>query len=257
DWYLYVYGMASYTHRRVVAIAEGSEALPARLDKVENGLITPGAGLQVSRDLGNSFRLSLGLDYNQWVQEGTYPASVSIGEVELVNNPGTQIQEYNFESEIFSSLGSSAFSSTSAENPFNVGFETLSPSDQATFEIDARRRVSYLSIPLSLEYVYHAYPFTFAIGGGISINPVIGNVMEYSVPDSIPDLNFNDDGEFNKAYFAFHGGIAVEYSLSERISVRLNPVYRGWMTPIFDNEAIRTMPFGVALRAGLVYQFEK
>ncbi|HKK40413.1 MAG TPA: hypothetical protein VJ949_13415, partial [Cryomorphaceae bacterium] len=47
DWYLYVYGMASYTHRRVVAIAEGSEALPARLDKVENGLITPGAGLQV------------------------------------------------------------------------------------------------------------------------------------------------------------------------------------------------------------------
>jgi len=255
DWYLYIYGMASYTHRRVVAMAEGSEALPNRLDKVENGLITPGAGVQVSRELGESFRLSFGVEYNQWIQEGSYPANVSVSEVELVNNPATQVQEFNFDSQIFSSLGTSDFSSSSSENPFTTGFETLSPTDQVAFEIDARRNIEYLSIPLTLEYVFNAYPFTFTAGAGISINPVIGSTTTYFAPDSLPDLSFSDKEDFSGTYLSFHGGVAVEYGISEHMSLRINPVYRGWMNPIFENEAIRTLPFGVAIRAGLVYQF--
>ncbi len=42
DWFLFVYGMANYTHRRIVVQAEGSEAIPNQLDQAENGLITPG-----------------------------------------------------------------------------------------------------------------------------------------------------------------------------------------------------------------------
>jgi ABC-type cobalt transport system substrate-binding protein len=41
------------------------------------------------------------------------------------------------------------------------------------------------------------------------------------------------------------------------MSLRLNPSYRGWMTPIFENEEIRTLPFGVAIIGGVVYRLGK
>jgi opacity protein-like surface antigen len=257
DWYLFIYGMANYTHRRIVALSEGSEAIPNQLDKIENGLITPGAGLQLSREMGKSFRVSAGIEYNQWIQEGNYSTTVPFEQVELVVNTATQASEYTFEGNISGSLGNTSFASTSDENPFQTGFETLSPNSELTFNVQTRRRIDYLSIPINLEYVYNAYPFTFTVGAGVSINPIIGSSLEYSTADSLPEIYFRNEEEISGTYLAFQAGIGIEYGLSERMAIRLNPTYRGWMNPIFENEAIRTLPFGVAIRAGLVYQFGK
>ncbi|MCZ4409928.1 hypothetical protein O3Q51_13990 [Cryomorphaceae bacterium 1068] len=255
DWYLFAYGMANYTHRRVVAQAEGAEAIPNQLDKVENGLITPGAGLQLSRELGKKFRLSIGVEYNQWIQEGSYSAQVVFSDVEVMINTATGSEQFDFGGSVESSFGSTQYNSTSGENPFGIGFETLSPdADPVEFNIQARQQINYLSIPISLEYVYNLYPFTFTAGGGLSVNHILGSSMDYTLEDGSPDLEIAPMKKIEGTYLAFQAGVAVEYGISERMSLRLNPSYRGWMTPIFENEQIRTLPFGVAVRAGLIYR---
>ncbi len=258
DWYLFAYGMANYTHRRVVAQAEGAEAIPNQLDKVENGLITPGAGLQLSRELGKKFRLSIGMEYNQWIQEGSYSAQVVFSDVEVMINTATGSEQFDFGGSVESSFGSTQYNSTSGENPFGIGFETLSPdADPVEFNIQARQQINYLSIPISLEYVYNLYPFTFTAGGGLSVNHILGSSMDYTLEDGSPDLEIAPMKKIEGTYLAFQAGVAVEYGISERMALRLNPSYRGWMTPIFENEEIRTLPFGVAVRAGLIYRLSE
>lgn len=258
DWYLFAYGMANYTHRRVVAQAEGAEAIPNQLDKVENGLITPGAGLQLSRELGKKFRLSIGMEYNQWIQEGSYSAQVVFSDVEVLINTATGSEQFDFGGSVESSFGSTQYNSTSGENPFGIGFETLSPdADPVEFNIQARQQINYLSIPISLEYVYNLYPFTFTAGGGLSVNHILGSSMDYTLEDGSPDLEIAPMKKIEGTYLAFQAGVAVEYGISERMSLRLNPSYRGWMTPIFENEQIRTLPFGVAIKGGILYRLGK
>jgi hypothetical protein len=258
DWYLFLYGMANYTHRRVVAQAEGAEAIPNQLDKAENGLITPGAGLQVSRELGKHFRLSVGVEYNQWIQEGSYTETVFFEDVEFLINTATASEEFNFDGNIGSSFGNNSYNSSSSDNPFSTSDEQLSP-DAEPLEINIRTRqqINYLSIPISLEYVYNAYPFTFTAGGGLSINHIVGSSFEYELDDDGPNLEISPMDKVEGTYLAFQAGVAVEYGISERISLRLNPNYRGWMTPIFENEQFRTLPFGVAIRGGVVYRLRK
>ena len=258
DWFLFVYGMANYTHRRIVVQAEGSEAIPNQLDQAENGLITPGAGLQLSRELGKSFRLSVGVEYNQWIQEGNYTATVLFGDVEFLINTATASNEFNFEGNIESSFGNNFYNSSSSDNPFNTGFELLSPeTEPLEINIRTRQQINYLSIPISLEYVYNAYPFTFTAGGGLSINHIIGSSFEYELDDDAPDLAISPMDKVDGTYLAFQAGVAVEYGISERMSLRLNPSYRGWMNPVFENEQFKTLPFGVAIRAGVVYRIGK
>jgi hypothetical protein len=255
NWFVFVYGMANYTHRRIVAEMEGAEAIPNQLNQAENGLITPGAGLQLSRELGKSFRMGIGVEYNQWIQEGNYSTEVVFSDVEVMINTATGFEQFDFEGSVESSLGNTQYNSSSDENPFGIGFETLSPDvDPVEFNIRARQQINYLSIPISLEYVYNAYPFTFTAGGGLSVNHILGSSTEYTLEDGAPDLEIAPMKKIEGTYLAFQAGVAVEYGLSERMSIRLNPSYRGWMTPIFENEQIKTVPFGVAVRAGLIYR---
>ena len=258
DWYLFLYGMANYTHRRVVALAEGAEAIPNRLDKAENGLITPGAGLQVSRQLGKHFRLSIGAEYNQWIQEGSYDIEVPAEEVTIVTGTNTTTSEFSYGGVITSSFGSNFYSSSSTENPFGEEFTTLNPNaDPLALQLETKQKVDYLSIPVTLEYVYTAYPFQFTVGGGISVNHIIGTDFSFNTDLEPPGFAVGEMNEVTGTYIAFQVGIGIEYGLSERMSLRLNPNYRGWMTPIFENEQIRTLPFGVAVRAGVVYRLGK
>jgi len=258
EWYLFIYGMANYTHRRVVALAEGAEAIPNRLDKVENGLITPGAGLQVSRDLGRHFRLSIGLEYNQWIQEGTYDIEVQVEEVTIETGTITATSEFSYGGEILSSFGSNSYNSSSTENPFGPDFELLSPqTEPLALQLNTRRRIDYFSFPITLEYIYNAYPFRFTLGGGISVNHIIGSDFSFKTDPEAPGFVVSEVNEITGTYVALQAGFGIEYGLSERMSLRLNPSYRGWMNPIFENDEIRTLPFGVAVRAGVVYLIGK
>lgn len=255
NWYLFVYGMANYTHRRIIVEAEGSEGLPNQLDKAENGLITPGGGLQLSRELSPSFRLNVGVEYNHWIQEGTYGIEVQIEDVSLETNTLTELAEFNFGGNIESSFGSNSYNSSTAENPLGEDFATASPNlEPLALQLETRRRISYLAIPITLEYVFNAYPFRFTAGGGISVNHIIGSDFSFEVQPESPGFEVGEVEAVEGTYLAFQAGFGVEYGISERMSLRLNPSYRGWMTPIFENEEFRTLPFGVAVRAGLIYR---
>jgi hypothetical protein len=258
DWFLFVYGMANYTHRRIVVQAEGSEAIPNQLDQAENGLITPGAGLQLSRELSPSLRLNIGVEYNQWIHEGSYGIEVQFEDVSIETNTLTELAEFNFGGNIESSFGSNSYNSSTAENPLGEDFATASPNlEPLAIQLETRRRISYLAIPITLEYVFNAYPFRFTAGGGISVNHIIRSDFSFEVEPDAPGFEVGEVEAVEGTYLAFQAGFGVEYGISERMSLRLNPSYRGWMTPIFENEEIRTLPFGVAIIGGVVYRLGK
>lgn len=258
DWQLFVYGMANYTHRRVIAETEGAEGLSNRLNQAENGLVTPGAGLQLSRELTPAFRLSVGVEYNRWTQEGTYNFDVEAAEITIVTNDATAATEYNFNGLVESSLGAATFTSNSAQNPYGEEFTTLIPgSSPLMYQLRTVRTIDYLVIPISLEYVYNAYPFRLTVGGGICLNQILRSDFDSKSEPEISGFEVNGVNQLSGTYLAFQAGIGLEYGLSERVSLRLNPSYRGWMTPVFDGEEFRTLPFGVAVRTGLIYRLSQ
>jgi hypothetical protein len=222
SWYLFVYGMANYTHRRIIVEAEGSEGLPNQLDKAENGLITPGGGLQLSRELSPSLRLNIGAEYNQWIQEGSYGIEVQFEDVSVETNTLTELAEFNFDGNIESSFGSNFYNSSTAENPLGEDFATASPNlEPLAIQLETRRRISYLAIPITLEYVLNAYPFRFTAGGGISVNHIIGSDFSFEVEPDAPGFEVGEVEAVEGTYLAFQAGFGVEYGISERMSLRL------------------------------------
>ncbi|MEM9051949.1 MAG: hypothetical protein AAGC47_07860 [Bacteroidota bacterium] len=258
SWYIFGYGMANYTHRRVVQTENAMTEIANELNTIENGELRPGGGLFIFRELNSSLRLGIGVEFNEWVQKADYSIEVPFEDVsqEFLVNTGTS--EYSFEGNVESSFGATEYEANSDENYFNVEFATLSPEvDPLQVDISTKRTISYLTIPLTLEYVIDFYPWRFSAGGGISVNQILNSRLESTIlPDSL-GIEISEGEKIEGTYFAFQGGIGVEYMFNERMSLRLNPVYRGWMTPIFENEEFRTLPFGVALRGGMVYRLSK
>ena len=258
SWFIFGYGMANYTHRRVIEAQDAVTEIANELNAIENGEIRPGGGLFIFRELNRSLRFGIGVEYNEWVQEADYSVEVPFENIseEFLVNSGTS--EYSFEGNLGSSVGSTAYQSSSNTSYFNLEFDASSP-EFAPLQIDisTRRTISYLTIPLSLEYVISAFPWRFSVGGGLSVNQILNSRLESRIlPDSL-GIETSEGEQIRGAYFAFQGGISVEYMFNERISFRLNPVYRSWMTPIFENEDFRTLPFGVAIRGGMVYRLGK
>jgi hypothetical protein len=187
------------------------------------------------------------------VQEAKNEVLVPAEEVNVFTTTGMPV--YNFSGTVPSSLGGQAFTSNSQENPTNEGLG-FAESSGVLIEIETRQTVNYLSLPVTLDYLVDAYPWRFFVGGGISVNQVIGSQTEYTVVPEIEEFTVQESNDFNGTYLAFHAGFGVDYLLSDRLSIRLNPSYRGWMNPIFENDEIKTLPFGIALRGGLVYRLK-
>ncbi len=252
-WHIFVYGMANYTHRRIVDDNLDDEIRNA-LDQAENGLVTPGAGFELGRSIGKSFRLSIGLELNQWIQEGEYKTNVPSESVEFNSITSSPIPEYAYGGSFQSSLGLNEFSVITDQNPFGEEFTIVIPMNE-TLEacLQTRNEINYLSIPITAEYLFKSNRWLMTLGGGFSINQILSNDISVRLEGLDPSAMIEVQ-EVSGTFFAFRAGVGFEYTLTERMALRLNPSYRGWMTPIFENDDFRTLPFGVSLRTGLVYR---
>jgi len=256
QWNLFVYGMANYTHRRVLVENDAIPNVVNELNDVENSLIRPGAGLMIFRDLHRSFRVGMGIEFNEWVQQANYPIEVGVEEIteELISfSSGTSELEVN--GSLPSSIADANFSVDLLESSFAISEEnsTLSPEiSPLVFDVSSRRKTSYLTIPLTLEYVRDYRAFRVMLNGGISLHRILNSQVSYSVSPDTNGIIFQESDPVEGTYFAFQFGMAAEYMLNENFSLRVNPLYRGWMSPVFENEQFRTLPFGVGIRGGLV-----
>ena len=247
------YGIASYNYRRITAENEGSNDFITFLDNSEQTAINYGGGLSLSYDLNKDWRVGIGLEYRKRVQEASYPILLKANEIDFTSASINGEVGWTYAENIESSLGNADFEFSETGFPYNE-IETSSPPIDYETLVNTTRIQKVMRIPVILEYGLTQGSWRFLIGAGLAYDRVLSDRSSYSFSE-FENVSFTQSSSTVGNYFSYHLGIAAEYSLTEKISLRLNPRYESWLTPVFKNDKLRTLPYSISVAAGVGIRF--
>jgi hypothetical protein len=112
---------------------------------------------------------------------------------------------------------------------------------------------SYLELPISLRYKIIDKTLDFNIIGGISYNLLVKNSVYAKVDGGKFPIGHTEG--LNPVSISSSFGMGMEYNLSDRFSLNLEPTFRYYLNPI--NELARTnlRPYSFGIFSGLSYKF--
>ena len=112
---------------------------------------------------------------------------------------------------------------------------------------------SYLEMPLILRYKLIDKSIDFNLIGGLSYNLLVNNSVHTFI-----DGNKYSVGEtegLNPFMVSSSLGMGMEYSLSGKISLNLEPMFRYYLNPFNGMPGIKTHPYSFGVFSGLSYKF--
>lgn len=204
------------------------------------------AGLKVNFHL-NKFEFTSGLSYQQIEEDFNY------NELTSENNPIEYWQYYEIEPLhvidtvdwifVFDPDDSSFVSAPLIQETWTTQFDSnlveIPVHTTVIRNYNNRNKYTYLNIPLLMGYKFYdrdKISFTAKAGGniGIFINAK-GKGISWADRKSVIQLD-KDKLPFIKTNFSWLLGLAVNYRFDEKISVVLEPWYRGSLNSMFDNK---------------------
>lgn len=116
----------------------------------------------------------------------------------------------------------------------------------------------YLDIPLKANYFFPTRKKSnFFASGGLSANIFLRHknikIFEYSDGRKDPQESTYYEG-FSKVNIAAMISIGMNYSIAERISIRIEPIFRHSITPIADTP-IKEYPWSAGVNTGVYFSF--
>lgn len=112
---------------------------------------------------------------------------------------------------------------------------------------------SYLEMPLILRYKLIDKDLDFNLIGGFSYNMLINNSVYTYVNGSKYQVGETDG--LNPLMVSSSLGMGLEYNLSRKISLNLEPTFRYYLNPFSQTQAVKTHPYSFGLFSGLSYRF--
>ena len=111
----------------------------------------------------------------------------------------------------------------------------------------------YLEMPLILRYKFIDRTIDFNVMGGLSYNLLINNSV-YTTMDG-NKYPVGKTAGLNQFMVSSSLGMGMEYSLSEKFSLNLEPTFRYYLNPFGLNTGTRTHPYSFGIFSGLSFKF--
>lgn len=112
---------------------------------------------------------------------------------------------------------------------------------------------SYLEMPVILRYKLIDKSVDFNLIGGLSYNLLVNNSVNAIIDGS--KYNIGKTAGLNPFMISSSVGMGMEYSLSEKISLNLEPTFRYYLNPFSNIRGIAGHPYSFGVFSGLSYKF--
>ncbi len=112
---------------------------------------------------------------------------------------------------------------------------------------------SYLELPISLRYKIIDKTLDFNIIGGISYNLLVKNSVYAKVDGGKFPIGHTEG--LNPVSISSSFGMGMEYNLSDRFSLNLEPTFRYYLNPINELTSTNLRPYSFGIFSGLSYKF--
>lgn len=111
----------------------------------------------------------------------------------------------------------------------------------------------YLEMPLILRYKFIDRTIDFNVMGGLSYNLLINNSV-YTTMDG-NRYPVGKTAGLNQFMVSSSLGMGMEYNLSEKFSLNLEPTFRYYLNPFGLNTSTKTHPYSFGIFSGLSFKF--
>lgn len=115
------------------------------------------------------------------------------------------------------------------------------------------QQFQYLELPVILRYKVVDRRFGFHFLGGLSSNFLVGNSAYYQ--DGTDREHIGATSNIRPVNYSSVVGLGVDYSISKRFHVNLEPTFRYYLNSINTGSAIKSHPYTIGFYTGLLYTF--
>lgn len=103
---------------------------------------------------------------------------------------------------------------------------------------DNQLRYHYLELPLRVNYWFFNRKVFGYVTAGVSMNQFLNDKskswLTFNTGETDVVISESSIYDFNKTAFAILGGLGIGYHISEKLNVRLEPLYRYSLTPLAE-----------------------
>ncbi|MFZ0283040.1 MAG: outer membrane beta-barrel protein [Bacteroidales bacterium] len=111
---------------------------------------------------------------------------------------------------------------------------------------------SYIEMPVILRYKVIDKTFDFNLIGGLSYNLLVNNSVHTMIDGSRYQVGST---ELNPFMLSSSLGMGMEYNLSEKFSLNLEPTFRYYLNPFGSVPGVRVHPYSFGIFSGLSFKF--
>ncbi len=248
-----VMAMASPTY--YLNPVSGSDELSNQLNSSEQSQISYSGGV------GFAYKISRKLS----IQSGLYYSSVG-QQVNGINSFGG-FRPYDFTKggDNFKVLTSNGLISTSNADVFLLDAtgdrvqtrytrDVFDPAKASLSYISSSlyQNFSYIEMPVILRYKVIDKTFDFNLIGGLSYNLLVNNTVHTTIDGSRYQVGST---ELNPFMLSSSLGMGMEYNLSEKFSLNLEPTFRYYLNPFGSVPGVRVHPYSFGIFSGLSFKF--
>jgi len=131
---------------------------------------------------------------------------------------------------------------------FDPGKANLSYINNSLFQ-----NFSYLEMPVIVRYKLVDKSLDFNLIGGLSYNLLVNNSVHAMIDGNKYDIG--KTAGLNSFMVSSSFGMGMEYNLSEKISLNLEPTFRYYLNPFSNLQSTGAHPYSFGVFSGLSYRF--
>jgi hypothetical protein len=234
----------------------GNDELSRQFHSSEQSRITYSGGVAFTYKISNKLSIQSGLYYSSLGREvdGIYSFA------------GFKSYDFTKGDHNFEVLTSSGLIYTENSDIFlrdNLGDRVLTRFTNDVFDPDKAhlsyinsslyQNLSYLEMPVVLRYKLIDKSIDFNLIGGLSYNLLVNNSVNTIIDGN--KYNVGKTAGLNQFMVSSSLGMGLEYNLSKKISLNLEPTFRYYLNPFSETYGLKTHPYSFGVFSGLSYRF--
>jgi opacity protein-like surface antigen len=230
-----------------------ASAALSNLKASEQSMVSYSGGLSVSYNLSKRFSIQSGVYYSS-VGQKISGISSSAGFSRFNNTKGRSFGIETSVGTIVSTNNDIYYNDAISDriqtpytsdvfDPVKSGLQYLNNSIFQNFD--------YLEVPVIVRYKFIDQKIDFNLTGGLSYNLLVNN----SVYTSLNSTSVGKTDGINKLTLSSSLGVGMEYNLSDKLSVNLEPTFRYYISPFGVALGSKIHPYSIGLFSGISYKF--
>jgi hypothetical protein len=247
--------MASPTY--LSSFNSGSDGLSKQLSSSEQSLISYSGGVAFSYKISKRFSIQSGLYYSSLAQKvdgiNSFSGFLPYGTLtkgdhnfEVLTTNGTV---FTSNPDVFlSANGSDRIVTAYTNDVFDPKKASLQP---VSTSLD--QNFKYLEVPMILKYKLIDKTLGINLIGGLSYNLLVGNSVYTTVDGS--KYSIGKTQGLNPLTLSSSLGMGMEYNLSGKLSLNLEPTFRYYLNPFSSSTGSFIHPYSFGIFSGVSYKF--